>query len=124
MEGLSNILKADSGIEKVMGDIVRVLFICLGTLWLPELKMELSSFRRSLNEPEPKSEDVERAISMLKDMGLVSIRRGVRATLTGEGEETYLITLNLTSELISALNSDERIVKYRRIWRDVLERFK
>jgi len=36
-----------------MGDILRVLLVCMGALWLPELRAELEGFRRTLGEEPP-----------------------------------------------------------------------
>jgi len=57
----------------------------------------------------------------LSEMGLVSVREGIRATMSQEGERTYLISLKLSSQQLSLLRNDLKISKYRDLWRYYLK---
>ncbi len=116
---LNDILSSDKGLGKVMGDILRVLYLCLGSLWLPELMMELRGFRETLGEEAPNIEEVSKALDELHKMGFIERRRGIRATFDREGEETFLISIKRSPEILSALLRDRRVVRYREIWRQV-----
>ena len=118
---LVRILSAREGIEEVMGDVIRVLHLSLGSLWLPEIFMELRGFKETLQESVPKEEVIEEAVRRLGELGIVTLEEGVRASLSGRNERTYLVRLKRNPELIKALASDEKIAKYRDIWRRVFQ---
>ncbi len=118
---LVRILSAREGIEEVMGDVIRVLHLSLGSLWLPEIFMELRGFKETLQESIPKEEVIEEAVRRLGELGIVTLEEGVRASLSGRNERTYLVRLKKNPELIKALASDEKITKYRDIWRRVFQ---
>ncbi len=116
---LSEILEAKSGIERVMGDVLRVLTLYMGTLWLWEIYQELKGFRRTLKEPEPSFGEVSLAVSKLAEEGFVLTERRVRASLRGEGVEDVLVMLNLSKDELSLLHLDERLRLYQSIRREV-----
>ena len=122
IEDLRNVLSFNEGLGKVMGDVLRVLYLCMGSLWFPELIMELRGFRETLGEEAPSSDEVKRAVNELAKLGLIEMRRGIRATFYREGEETYLISVRRTPEILSELLRDERVRRYRDIWKQVFER--
>ena len=118
---LKEVLTARSGLKEVMGDVLRVLYLFSGTLWLPELITELSGFKRTLGEGEiPKKNKVEDAVNLLNMAGLVTVRPGIRATASSKGEKTLLISLARRDDVLSHLSSDEKVCKYRQAWRDAL----
>jgi len=118
---LVRILSAREGIEEVMGDVIRVLHLSLGSLWLPEIFMELRGFKETLQESIPKEEVIEEAIRRLGELGIVTLEEGVRASLSGRNERTYLVRLKRNPELIKVLASDEKIAKYRDVWKRVFQ---
>ena len=118
---LVRILSAREGIEEVMGDVIRVLHLSLGSLWLPEIFMELRGFKETLQESIPKEEVIEEAVRRLGELGIVTLEEGVRASLSGRNERTYLVRLKRNPELIKVLASDEKIAKYRDVWKRVFQ---
>ncbi len=119
---MEELLKSDLGLGKVMGDVIRVLYLCLGTLWLPELLDEYKVFVRSLDETPADDEVVMEAINELSKLGVVSVREGVRATSAPEGEKTFLISLKEGLIKADILRNDARIRKYRDLWSTYLKR--
>ncbi len=103
-----------------MGDILRVLLVCMGALWLPELRAELEGFRRTLGEEPPTESEVGEALRELEATGLVRVKPGIRATHRPEGERTYLIELVRDESVLRAIAADERLSRYSRIWNEVL----
>ncbi len=118
---LVRILSAREGIEEVMGDVVRVLHLSLGSLWLPEVIMEIRGFKETLQEEVPKEEVIEEAVRRLSELGIVTLEEGVRASLSGRNQRTYLVKLRRDPGIIKALANDEKIAKYRDIWRRVFQ---
>jgi hypothetical protein len=116
---IDDILLAESGLEKVMGDIVRVLSICMGALWIRELYMEIDAFYRSLDETPPKQTSVEEALSRLEDMGIIEMTPAIKATMGPEGEKTVLVRLLQYNRVVSRIRKDSRladyIIRYKRI---------
>lgn len=117
---MERFLKATEGLEGVMGDVLRVLYMCLGSLWLSELFGEYRVFVETLGGVPASEESVRKAVDELSNAGLVNVREGVRATMSEEGERTYLISLNLDSRMLSTLRNDEKIAKYRELWSSYL----
>lgn len=103
----------ENEIEVLMGDIVRVLGLLLGRLWLSELCSEVSAFRTSLGRPQDFSEkDLKLAIKRLEDLKIVSMEEGFRATF-GAPEQDLLVGLNVTVPIIEFLSKDDDIKRYR-----------
>ena len=123
---LKEILTARGGLKEIMGDVLRVLYLFSGTLWLPELITELTGFKRTLGEEAdiPKRKKVEDAVNLLNMTGLVSVRPGIRATASSKGEKTFLISLVRKDEVLAHLSSDEKVRKYHQAWRDALQSMK
>ncbi|MCD6340592.1 MAG: hypothetical protein J7L51_01390, partial [Desulfurococcales archaeon] len=104
---LKELLSAREGMKKIMGDVLRVLYLFSGTLWLPELIVELSGFKETLGEGEdvPKRRKVEDAVNLLNMAGLVSIKPGIRATASSKGEKTILVSLVRKDEVLTELST-------------------
>lgn len=101
--------------EKLMGDVVRLLGLMLGTLWYSELSEELSSFRASMQRPENFSDTMLKdATTSLKKMGIISLREGMRAT-SKDSLPDVLVALNDIPDFLKALESDSDVRQYRRI---------
>jgi len=96
-----------------MGDIIRVLNLLLGTLWLSELSAELSSFRISLERPTPfNGIELENALKNLKELKVVSTQKGLRATFESPKPDV-LVGLVASHPFFEILESDKDIKKYR-----------
>lgn len=99
--------------ELLMGDIVRVLNLLLGTLWLSELSIELSSFRSSLERPLPFNDiELENALKNLKDQNVVTSQKGLKATFENPKPD-ILVRLVTSHPFPTILESDKDIKKYR-----------
>ncbi len=110
-----DILRDES--SKVLGDVLRTLYLFSGTLWLPELYNEYVGFVRTLNEEPESYEEIKSAVEELGRMGLVRVTEGVRGTAKPEGEKTLLISLKDDRDLRSALSMDSRVNAYISEWR-------
>jgi len=119
---LSKVLEAEEGIEKVMGDILRTLFLFSGALWMPELIGEYEGFVRTLGEEPVAKEVLEEALGKLKDAGLVDVKPGIRATHLSGGEKTVLISLKRSPEVLATLSTDSRVMRYRSEWAKYMQR--
>lgn len=113
---MEELLKANEGLESVMADVLRVLYVCMGSLWLSELMSEYRAFVEALGEKPASEDEVKRAVDRLGEIGLVSVREGIRATMSREGERTYLISLKLSNQQLTLLRNDSKISKYRDLW--------
>ncbi len=119
---LSKVLEAEEGIEKVMGDVLRTLFLFSGALWMPELIGEYEGFVRTLGEEPVGREVLKEAVGKLKDAGLVDVKPGIRATHFSGGEKTVLISLKRSPEVLAALSTDSRVMRYRSEWVKYMQR--
>jgi hypothetical protein len=109
---LAKLLGASEGVEKVMGDVLRVLAL-YRRLWLTEISMEIEGMNTTLNESTPSYKDVEKAVNELSRLGFVCVEKRLRSTLHSEGGiQDLLVTLNETPELFNALANDEKLNKY------------
>lgn len=118
---MEELLKATEGLESVMADVLRVLYVCMGSLWLSELMSEYRVFVEALGETPASEDEVKKAVNRLGEIGLVSVREGIRATMSREGERTYLVSLKLDSQQLALLRNDSKISKYRDLWRYYLK---
>ena len=110
---LMNILSASTGLSKVMGDVLRILILFAGSLWLWEIYLELKGFRATLSEESPTLGDVVRAVNRLSKEGFVTTEKRIRASLRGEGFEDLLVSLNLNFEERTKLLMDDRVRRYQ-----------
>lgn len=117
---MEELLKATEGLESVMADVLRVLYVCMGSLWLSELISEYRVFVEALGDVPASEDEVRRAVNRLSEIGLVSVREGIRATMSQEGERTYLVSLKLSSQQLTLLRNDSRVSRYRDLWRHYL----
>ena len=99
--------------ELLIGDVVRVLSLLLGNLWLSELLSELTSFRSTLGRPVAFSnEELDNSIKTLKALNIITTREGFRATFN-KPEPDVLVGLIDSKTLGAALELDADIGKYR-----------
>ncbi len=109
--------KPENEIELLMSDIIRVLGLLLGRLWLSELSSEVLAFRESVGRPlEFSDKDLQLAIRRLKDLNIVNIEEGLRATF-GKPEPDILVGLNVAVPIIEFLSKDDDIKKYKMLLR-------
>jgi len=103
----------ENEVEVLMGDVVRVLGLLLGRLWLSELYSEVSAFRASIGRPQDFSEkDLKLAIKRLEELKIVSVEEGLRATF-GAPVQDFLVGLNVVFPIVEFLSKDEDIKRYR-----------
>ncbi len=114
---IERLLNASEGKEKIMGDVLRTLYLFSGTLWLPELYNEYVGFVRTLGEEPVDFEDVKEAVEVLREVNLVTATEGIRGTSKPEGERTLLISLSKDLELRSRLGRDRRVLAYLGEWK-------
>ena len=109
---LKEVLSHSSDPEMILGDVIRVLALYRGKLWLSEIIMELSSFRRTLGDTVPSDKDVIEAVRKLSSLGLVKMHKRLRADLfRSKGIEDYLVELNVPLYEVWG-RGDSRLNKY------------
>ena len=112
---ITTILSAKGGIEKTMGDVLRVLWL-YKRLWLTEVCMEIEGMNATLKENIPSYDDVRSAVKELSNKGYVQVEKSIRGSLLHvRGVEDYLVTLNENPEIVSALTEDKKLSEYIRI---------
>ncbi|MCX8168725.1 MAG: hypothetical protein N3E39_00655 [Candidatus Methanomethylicia archaeon] len=103
--------------DKITGDVIRVLSLGMGKLWLSELVLEINAFRRSLGFEEVDEEDVKNSIRVLEADGIITSESRLRSQLFGESVMDILISLVDYPSIVNELKNDERynayISKYR-----------
>lgn len=120
---IGSILSASTGLEKVMGDVLRVLGL-YRRLWLSEIYAEIRGMNSSLNEELPKFDDVERAVRELQKLGYVVVEQRTRASLSTMGSvEDLLVTLNQKLEILQALANDKKLQEYNQLRYSSFSRF-
>lgn len=117
----SRLLEARSGVEAVAGDVLRVLYMFFGRLWLSEVVAEVNAFRRSVGDDPVEPGVVEEAVRLLERSGLVNLERGVRASLSRGSVPDTLVGLAPIPHVLGALSGDERIARYREALSRALE---
>jgi len=101
--------------ELLMADIVRVLSLASGKLWMDEIIAEMNSFRETLERGEPFSEkDLRNSIKALEALDTVTTEERVAAT-GGNPKRTRLVGLRYSVPLRNLLQLDADTRKYRAI---------
>ncbi len=119
---LKEVLSYDKDPELIMGDVIRVLVLCKGKLWLSEVIMEVAGFRRTLGEDPPKADDIKEAVRRLAKDNLVKVSRRLRADLSkSRGIADYIVELNVPPYMIWNI-SDNRLNRYIVIRNEVFRR--
>ncbi|MCD6196021.1 MAG: hypothetical protein J7J82_04470 [Staphylothermus sp.] len=112
---VKNILSSEKGLEKVMGDVIRVLWL-YKRLWLLEIYSEIGGMNSSLNEDTPSYKDVVKAVEELGKRGIVKVDKQIRSSLaTSKGVEDMLVTLIINEELMKEIAGDQKLHKYLRL---------
>jgi len=103
--------------ELLMADIVRVLSLLLGRLWLTELSAELESFRVSLERPSTFTDsELNEAIQALRAINVVETQEALRATYN-RPEPDMLVGLVDFLSFQELLDSDDDVRRYRALSR-------
>ncbi|RLG81791.1 MAG: hypothetical protein DRO13_00235 [Thermoprotei archaeon] len=114
-----NILAAEKGFERTMGDVLRVLGL-YHRLWLSEIYVEIKGMNTTLREDIPEYSDIVKAVNELKNKGYVYVEKRTRSSLAStEGVEDYLVSLAGLREVVLALLSDRKLVDYVKIKRSM-----
>lgn len=115
-----------SEIYKAMADIIRILCLTYGKLWLSEIVSEVNAFRRTIGEKgELDFNKALKAIKELEKMGIITSERRVRSSLThGAGIPDILVDLSNRSEVFSIIVSDEKYMKYIKIREEAFKEFR
>jgi len=110
-------LRGEDPLSALKGDVLRMLSISLGALWMKELKMEIDVFRSTMGKKgEVKKEDLRRAIEELKKEGLITYSRRIRATFgPAGGEEDILVVIANPLLTNFVLAKDREIREYVKI---------
>ncbi len=117
---LKSILSAKQGLEKVMGDILRVLAI-YRRLWLSEVYSEIVGMNRTLGEEEPSMSDVIEAVKNLEHLGYVELKKSMRASFSSTSSvEDFLVSLQDPYRITPIIMSDEKLRRYNEIRYSVL----
>ena len=107
-------------VELLMADSIRVLCLCMGRLWLSEMKLEIEAFRRTLQrEQEVDMDELKQAINRLVEMGVVEAQNKIRATMGG-GEPDVLVGLKDYPTILVMMRDDRDFAEYRRVLDEVL----
>ena len=117
-ELIRNFLRED----RVEGDVLRVLAMSLGSIWLSELVNEVNAFNLSLGiDRNYSSREVFKAVKNLEKAGLVEVREGIKAVLgVSDGVRDYLISVKDIADIIPVIVTDEKYVRYKLLLREYL----
>ena len=99
---------------KIMADILRVLCLTYGRLWLSEIVGEVNAFRRTLGERgELRFDEALRSVEELERMGIVSSEKRVRSSfLLESGVPDILVNLNNRGLVLTVVFLDEKYIRY------------
>ena len=111
---LKILVRPQGRLEKLMGDVLRVLALSLGAIWLSEIRYEVEAFRRTLGEYEDVTEEeVEEAVLRLRDLGLIACEHRIRGVLDErQGVPDLLVSIRSRAEVAKVLRRDERTQRY------------
>jgi len=100
--------------HKIMADILRVLCLTYGRLWLSEIVGEVNAFRRTLGERgELRFDEALRSVEELERMGIVSSEKRVRSSFVLEsGVPDILVNLNNRGLVLTVVFLDEKYIRY------------
>ena len=115
---IDSILRSNEYMESIMGDILRVLALCMGALWIDELYDEVNAFRISLGDSLISRSDVDEAIGRLRDIGLITIEDRIKAGEFGEGVRSKLVSLKDLGDVYIYIRLDDRYNRYKELLRE------
>ena len=102
-------------VEGLMGDIIRVLGLCMGRLWLSEIGPEIEAFRRTVGKEEAVDDELlMKAIRRLEGLGIVDSESKIKATYGG-GEPDVLVGLKDYFVVLTSLKDDPDYITYLKV---------
>lgn len=109
-----------------MTDILRILSMTYGKLWLSEIVNEVNAFRRTLNDYEKLGyDDALSAIEELKKLNVIDFERRLRSSLVqATGIEDFLVDLTDRDKVLSIVYNDEKYRRYMKIKREIYDEIK
>ena len=114
---LDEILSSQSDDMMLKGDIIRVLTICMGALWIDELYPEVNVFRRALGDSPVSNREVDKALEDLVEAGFIDVSPRIKAGERAEGIKSKLVKLVNFHEIAGRVLRDERVSRYRALLR-------
>ncbi len=130
MDGLEakilGLLSSEKEPEKLMADILRVLMLYNGVLWISELYREVPMFHGTLGEERVENtEDIDNAVSKLVEMEIVKMEERLKGSFASEGfEREQLVFVIDRSCVLKTIQKDSKFRKFiaerDRIFREIL----
>lgn len=120
------LLSSEKGLKKLMADILRVLMLYNGVLWISELYREVPMFHGTLGEERIENEeDINKAVSKLVEMKIVKMEGRLRGSLAPEGfvreKFVYIVDHSFIMNIVSKDSKFRRFIAEReRIFREIL----
>lgn len=122
---VNDILSSRNGFSVLMGDVIRVLSLYFGQLWLSELHLELEGFRASLGESNSISEDeLSRAIDKLKKYNIIHVEERPRSSLLTGSVPDKMIKLVDFEGVLNTVRRDKRYTRYIELREQILKKLK
>jgi len=98
---------------ELKGDVLRVLSIFGGSLWLSEIEDEIKAMNYSMGVEV--SGNVKEAVEELQKEGLVDLDYRTRGSLSGRDIKEYLVRLKQVEVVMAALANDRKYRDYLRL---------
>jgi len=113
--------ESESKKYEIMADILRVLSLTFGKLWLFEIVNEINAFRRTIGISESVNyEECLCATRELADKGLITYEEKIRGTFTSpKGVPDILVELRNRALALILISVDAKLRKYVEIRRKV-----
>lgn len=119
---INGILEKNDDFSVLMGDILRVLSLYFGQLWLSELFLELEGFRASLGDDKAIDEDeFKKAIVHLRSYNIINVEERLRSSLLSGSVPDKMIKLVDFEDIFNAIKDDKRYTKYVELRENVLK---
>lgn len=116
MQIVSEILSKSDNFSMLMGDILRVLSLSFGRLWLSELIMEIEGFRSSFGEVgKVNADDVADAVDNLERLNVLQTEKRLRSSMLSGSIPDLMVTLLNLSSVLTIVRNDPRFLQYMRL---------
>ena len=113
MDIISEVLGKNDYSSKLMGDIIRVLSLSFGRLWLSELVMEIRGFRRSFGESgEIDADEIAKAVKELKRLNVLETEEKFRSSLISGSVPDLMVKLLNVNSILNVVRHDQRYLHY------------
>ena len=106
--------------EDLKSDVIRVLGIFGGSLWLSEVEDEIKAMNGSMGVQL--QGDVKKAVEELEKEGIVTLDYRPKGDLSGKSVREYLVKLKDLSATLMALAGDEKYRRYINVRREAMWR--